>query len=332
MSEATWLAYVRKPFMAALLVALGGFASLAVARAQVFPDRNIRIVAPAAAGGALDLISRILAQKASELLGRTVLVDNKPGANMIIGMDSIAKANPDGYNLLLVSSSAITVNPYVFQRMPLDPAHDLAPILTTTITPYALLLNPGVPARTVADFIAYLKANPGKLNHASNSAATMLVSELFKALAGVDYVDINYRGASHAINDTIGGQAQFCFVDLGSASTAIKGGTLIPLALTTPDQFEYYPGIPVFVKQGLPTYSVMGRTILAAPGNTPPDIVEALNRLFRNVLASPDVGERLRGMGQIIGGGAPAETVDILRAEAAQWETLVRERHIHFDP
>lgn len=320
------------PRVIAAIATLALLAAPMVTSGQTFPDRNIRIVAPAAAGGALDLISRILAQKTAEISGRAVFVDNKPGANMIIGMDSIAKSSPDGYNILLISSSAITVNPYVFQGMPLDPLRDLSPVTTTTITPYALLLNPSVPARTVPEFIAYLKANPGKLNHASNSAATMLVSELFKAQAGVDYTDVNYRGASQAINDTIGGHTQFCFVDLGSASTAIKGRTLIPLALTTPDQFEYYPDIPVFARQGLPSYSVMGRTVLAAPGGAPPAVLDALNKLFTRALQSPDVGERLRGMGQIVGGGSPRETVEVLREEAAQWEKLVRERNIHFEP
>ncbi len=300
--------------------------------AQTFPDRNIRIVAPAAAGGALDLISRILAQKTSEIYNRSVIVDNKPGANMMIGMDSVAKSEPDGYNILVVSSSAITVNPYVFQSMPLDPFRDLAPVLSTTITPYALLINPEIPARTVPEFIAWLKANPGKMNHASNSAATMLVSELFKSQAGVDYVDINYRGASQAINDTIGGHTQFCFVDLGSASVAIRGKTLIPLAITTPRKFDLYPNIPVFVDQGLPEFSVMGRTVLAAPAKTPPEVIARLNEGFKKALSSPDVIDRLQGMGQIVGGGTPDETSRILHAEAKQWEVLVKERNIHFEP
>jgi tripartite-type tricarboxylate transporter receptor subunit TctC len=297
-----------------------------------WPDRQVRIIAPAAPGGALDLISRILANKASAILGQAAFVENRPGANMMIGMDAVAKSSPDGYTLLLVSSSAITVNPYVFDSMPLDPFRDLAPILSATITPYACLLNPSLPARTVPEFIAYLKANPGKLNHASNSAATMLVSGLFKFNADVEYADVNYRGASQAINDTIGGHTQFCFVDIGSASVPIKGKTLRPLAITTPTKFDLFPELAVFAESGLPAFSVMGRTILAAPAGTSADLLAALNARFRAALDAPEVTAQLRGMGQIVGGGTPDETVAILRDEASQWEKLIKARHIHFSP
>src|SRR5258708_33509365 len=172
-------------------------AGLAQAHAQTFPNRPVRIVVPAAAGGALDVIARILAIKVGEIWNQQLYVENKPGANWIIGMDAVAKSAPDGYTLLFVASSGLTINPYVF-RMPIDPLSDLTLVATATHTPFVLLVNNDVPAKTLPEFITHLNANPGKLNHASNSATTILNSELLKARANVSYVDLSYRGASQA--------------------------------------------------------------------------------------------------------------------------------------
>ena len=210
---------------------------------------------PAAAGGALDVIARLLASKVAENWKQQLYVENRPGANWIIGMDAVAKSAPDGYTLLFVASSGLTINPYVFPNMPLDPLRDLTPVTIATQTPFVLLLNPAVPAKTVPEFIAHLRANPGKLNHASNSATTMLVSELFKQQAKVDYLDVNYRGASQAIVATHGGTTEFCFVDLGSATAAIEGKTLRALGLTSPTRYKLNPDIPTFAEHGLPGYS-----------------------------------------------------------------------------
>jgi tripartite-type tricarboxylate transporter receptor subunit TctC len=211
--------------MLAVALPLVALVAAQVAHAQAYPNRPVRIVVPAAAGGALDVISRILAIKVGEIWNQQLYVENKPGANWIIGMDAVAKSAPDGYTLLFVASSGLTINPYVF-NMPIDPLRDLTLVATATHTPFVLLANNDLPAKNLLEFLAHLRANPGKLNHASNSATTILNSELLKARANVDYVDINYRGASQAIIATQGGSTQFCFVDLGSGSPAIQGKTL----------------------------------------------------------------------------------------------------------
>src|SRR5262245_60584893 len=167
--------------------------------AQGYPNRPVRVVVPAAPGGALDSIARLLSQKVAENRKQNFYVENRPGANWIIGMDVVAKSPPDGYTLLVVASAGLTINPFVFPGMPLDPRRDLVPITATTHTAFVLLLNPAVPATTVPELIAHLRANPGRLNHASNSATTMLASELFKQRAGVDYADVNFRGATQAL-------------------------------------------------------------------------------------------------------------------------------------
>ncbi len=255
-------------------------------------------------------------------------VENRPGANWIIGMDAVAKSPPDGYTLLFVASSGLTVNPYVFPNMPLDPLRDLTPVTIATHTAFVLLLNPAVPAKTVPEFIAHLRANPGKLNHASNSATTMLASELFKMHAKVDYLDVNFRGASQALVATHGGTTEFCFVDLGSATAAIEGGTLRPLALTAPTRYELNPDIPTLAEHGLPGYSVLSMTLMLAPAGVPGEIMAKLNAAFQQALEAPDVAAKLRSIGQAVMGGSSEEAAQALRAEARQWEQLIKERNI----
>ncbi len=276
-------------------------------QAQSYPNRPVRVVVPAAPGGGLDVIARLLAQKAGEIWKQQLYIDNRPGANWIIGMDAVAKSPPDGYTLLFVASSGLTVNPYVFANMPLDPLRDLAPIAMATHSGFVLLLNPSVPAKTVTEFIAYLRANPGKLNHASNSATTMLASELFKMRTNVDYIDVNFRGASQAIVATQSGTTDFCFVDLGSATAAIEGKSLYPLGITTLTRSESAPDIPTLAEQGLPGYSPSSTTLLLAPANVPDELLDKINGVFNQALAAPDVASRLRVIGQSVSAASRAD-------------------------
>jgi tripartite-type tricarboxylate transporter receptor subunit TctC len=318
----------RVAVLIALGLCLGLTAPSGTAEAQGYPNRPVRIVVPAAAGGALDIIARLMAQKVGENWKHQLYVDNRPGANWIIGMDAVAKSPPDGYTLLVVASSGLTVNPYVFTNMPLDPLTDLVPIIVTTRTAFGLLLNPSVPARTVPEFIAYLRAHPGKLNHASNSATTMLASELFKMRANVDYVDVNFRGASQAVVATQSGTTEFCFVDLGTASAAIESKTLLPLAVTSPTRYELAPDIPTLAEQGLPGYSVSSMTLLLAPANTPAELLDKLNGAAQQALESPDVSGKLRAISQAVAGGTRTQAIEEVRAEAQQWKQLISERNI----
>ena len=314
---------------AAAVLLLAAFMSAHTAEAQTYPNRPVRIVVPAAAGGALDVIARILAAKVGEIWNQQLYVENKPGANWIIGMDAVAKSAPDGYTLLFVASSGLTINPYVF-NMPIDPLRDLTLVATATHTPFVLLANNDLPAKTLPEFIAHLKANPGKLNHASNSETTILNSELLKSRAGVDYVDINYRGASQAIIATQGGSTQFCFVDLGSGSPAIQGKTLRALGLTSPKRYELAPDIPTIAEQGLPGYATDSTTLLMAPANTPTDIVEKISGAFQQARKSPDVKQKLNAIGQAVSTDSLEEATVALRSEAQQWKHLIAERGIKF--
>ena len=244
-------------------------------------------------------------------------------------MDAVAKSNPDGYTLLFVASSGLTINPYVF-KMPLDPLRDLTLVATATHTPFVLLVNNDVPAKTLPEFITHLKANPGKLNHASNSATTILNSELLKARANVSYVDVSYRGASQAIVATQAGTTQLCFVDLGSGSPAIQGNTLRALGLTSPKRYELAPDIPTIAEQGLPGYATSSTTLLLAPANTPKEIVDKISAAFQQAREAPDVKQKLNAIGQAVSTESPAESIAALRAEAQLWQQLIAERDIKF--
>jgi tripartite-type tricarboxylate transporter receptor subunit TctC len=322
-----WRGIVNNTLAAVALIALAMMAGFAVP-AQAYPDRVVRIVVPAAAGGALDTIARLLAQKVSQGWPAQVIVENKPGANFMIGMDAVAKASPDGYTLLFVSSAGLTINPYVFPNMTLAPLADLKPVMLVTSNPFALVVNDRVPAGSVGDFIGYVRAHPGKLNHGSNSASTMLVSELFKSQAKLDYLDVNYRGASQAILAALEDTVQFCFVDFGTALTSVKGGgRLRLLAFTGAKADPHHPEIPTLVAHGV---SATSFTVLMVPPGTPTDVVDTIDAAFQRALDDPDISARLVSIGQQIIGGSPEHAMQELRAEAAQWERLVKERHIRF--
>ena len=327
-SKTRW--FLRRLLFGALLSACAAGPGLAADPVK-FPDRPVKIVVPAAAGGALDIISRILANKASEIWGQTVFVENKPGANWQIGMEAVAKSPPDGYTLLFVASSGITINPYVFPNMKIDPLKDFIPLTVATDTPFVLLANPKLPVANIREFISYVRANPGKLNHGSNSATTMLVSELFKSEAHLDYTDVNYRGASQAINDTMVGSVQFCFVDLGSGIGPIEGGLLKGLALTSAQKYKLKPDMDTFADAGLPGTAVSAKTLILAPAGVDPKIVAQLSATFETAVMSPDVSARLQSMGQVVVGGSPQETHRELSREAAQWRTLIQEKGIRFE-
>ncbi len=300
-----------------------------VVLAQEFPSKPIRIIVPAAPGGALDTIARLIAYKAQELRKHQVFVENRPGANWIIGMTTVASAPPDGYTLLFIASSGVTLNPHVFD-MTIDPQKDLVPVISTTHTDFVLLASPDLPVKSVQELIAHLRANPGKLNHASNSATTMLVSELFKIRAGVSYVDINYRGAAPALQDTIKGQTQFLFVDLGTGSSAIQAKTLRPLGITGAVRSVLNPDLPTIAEQGLPGYAVSSTTLLFTPAKTPPTAVQKLNEIFLEAVNAPDVKTRLANMGQFVVGNTSQEAINALRLEHDQFGKVIKERNIKF--
>lgn len=299
------------------------------ARAQAYPEKPVRIVAPAAPGGGIDLISRIVSGKLSEIWGQQVLVENRPGANFIVGTNAVAKSAPDGYSLLLVAGTALTINPVAFPGLPYAPG-DLAPIMLISSGTFVLLVNSAVPANSVQELLAHLRSNPGKLNHASNSATTILVSELLKSLAKVDYADINYKGGVLAAASTAAGETQFCIVDSGSATAFMRSGRARALAVTSAQRSRLYPDIPTLAESGVPGFAAPAPIFLFAPARTPTEIIAKINADLQRALAAPEVIARIEASGNEVIASRADEASRSLRADAERWARLVKERNIRF--
>jgi tripartite-type tricarboxylate transporter receptor subunit TctC len=297
------------------------------ATAQTYPTKAVRLIVPAAPGGGLDLVARAFAAKLPELWGQQVIVENRPGANFIVGTDAVAKAAPDGYTLLYVSSSALTINPVAYPDLPYQP-RDLVPAVTVNAGTFVLVLNPSVPANSVQEFVAYLRGNPGKLNHASNSTSTMLASEMFKALARVDYADINFKGGALAASSTAAGDTQFAFVDIGSAIGHVRSGRLRLIAVTKGTRTKLQPEVPTVAEGGVPGYAITPLTLVMLPARTPGEIVARINADMVKVLSVPETVARIEATGTDVVTSTAEEATRLLRAESDQWARLIRERNI----
>jgi len=315
--------------IAAVALLMLGVSVPQAARAQAYPEKPVRIVAPAAPGGGIDLISRIVGGKLSEIWGQQVLVENRPGANFIVGTNAVAKSAPDGYTLLLVAGTALTINPVAFPGLPYTPG-DLAPIMLISSGTFVLLVNSAVPANSVHELLAHLRSNPGKLNHASNSATTILVSELLKSLAKVDYSDINYKGGVLAAASTAAGETQFCIVDTGSAIAFMRSGRARALAVTSAQRSRLYPDIPTLAESGVPGFAAPAPIFLFAPARTPTEIIAKINADLQRALAVPEVIARIEAIGNEVIASRADEASRALRADAEQWARLVKERNIRF--
>lgn len=299
-------------------------------QAQTYPVKPVRIIVPAAAGGGLDVGGRIIAGKLTDIWSQPVLVENRPGASFIVGTSAVAKSAPDGYTLLYVPSPALTINPLVFPDLPYSPLRDFVPIMLFTTASFVLVVNNSVPANSVQELIAYLRANPGKLNHASNSTSTMLISELFKSLAKVDYMDINYKGGILAVADTISGHTQLCFVDLGSAIAPMQSGLVRALAMTNAQRYKLQPNLPTLAEAGVPGYSAISWNIVLAPAMISQEIVSRIYSDLLRVLASPEVLKRIEANGNEVVGSGTEEALRVLRTDTEKWSRLVKARNIRF--
>ncbi len=299
------------------------------ALAQAYPDKPVRFIVPAAPGGGLDLVARIFTARLSDTWGQQAVVENRAGANFIVGTDAVAKSAPDGYTLLFTSHAALTINPVTYAKLPYS-TRDLTPVMMVYVSPSALLVNSALPIHSVQDLIAHIRANPGKLNHASNSASTILASELLKSITRVDYADINYKGGVLAAASTAAGETQFCIVDMGSATAPVKGGRVRLLAVTTPQRSKRYPNVPTIAESGVPGYAYTAMTALLAPANTPPEIVARINAAMKRVLGEPETIAKIEGVGGEVLANSPEDAARILREELERWERLVKERGLKF--
>ncbi len=310
------------------------FATLAVvvcaqANAQWQPTRPVRLIAPFPPGGAVDVIGRIVASRLPERLGQQVVVDNRGGANAIIGTELAARAAPDGHTILIVPIGH-SITPSVTKKLPYDTLKDFAPLGLIGNGAYVLVVNPSVPAKSVSEFIAHAKARAGGLNYAftGHGNATHLAAELFKVLAGVDMQGINYKGGGPALTDLIGGQISVFFSGVASGAAQIKAGKIRALGVTTSRRSGGLPDVPTIAEAGVPGYEVDGWYGLLAPAKTPPAVIQRFNSELAVLLAMPEMKERLLGAGIDARASTPAEFQERITRDIARWADVVKRAKI----
>jgi tripartite-type tricarboxylate transporter receptor subunit TctC len=310
-----------------LHLAAGAAALPAVSRlawAQAYPTRPVRIIVGFAPGGGIDIMARLMGQWLTERLGQQFLIENRPGAGSNVATEAVVRAAPDGYTLLLVNS-ANAINATLYDKLNFDFIRDIAPVAGVIRVPNVMLVNPSVPAKTIPEFLAYAKANPGKISMASGGIGTPghVAGELFKMIAGVDMVLVPYRSGGPALTDLLGGQVQVMFPNTGASLEYIKAGKLRALAVTTATRSEALPDIPA-VGEFLPGYEASTWTGLGAPKSTPTEIVDKLNKEINAGLADPKMKARLADLGGTPLLGSPADFRKLIAEETDKWAKVVK--------
>jgi tripartite-type tricarboxylate transporter receptor subunit TctC len=305
----------------------GGAALPAVSRiawAQAYPSRPVRIIAPTAPGGAPDILARLIGPWLSERLGQQFVVENRPGSGTNIGTEVVVRASPDGYTLLMVAS-ANAINATLYDKLNFIFLRDIAAVAGIISLPFVMVVNPSVPAKTVPEFIAYAKANPGKINLGSPGIGTPghVAGELFKMMAGVEMIHVPYRGGGPVMTDLLGGQVQVLFGSTSLTIEQIRAGKLRPLAVTTATRWEGLPDIPT-VNDFVSGYEASTVSGLGAPKNTPAEIIDTLNKEINAALADPNMKARLADLGGTLLAGSPADFGKLMADDTEKWGKVVK--------
>jgi tripartite-type tricarboxylate transporter receptor subunit TctC len=297
----------------------------AAAIAQDFPTKPIKLIVPFPPSGPNDIIARVVGQRMSEMTKQPVVIDNRGGQAGVLGTDAVAKSNPDGYTIGIVSASALAISP-TMEKVAYDVAKDFAPITLVVTVPEMLVVASNVPANNMAELIALAKAQPGKLNFASAGVGGLphLAGELFKLTAKIDIVHVPYRGASPAINDLLGQQVQMTFLDLPVILPHIKAGTLRGIALGAPARAPTAPDVPTTAEVGMPDLLIENWYGMIAPAGTPEKIVAALNRLANEAMADPAVRQKLADQGLSVAGDTPEQFRKFIEAETKKYADVIK--------
>ena len=296
-----------------------------------YPMRPVRFVVGYPAGGATDILARLIGQRLSERLGQQFFIENKPGAGNNIGTEAVVNAEPDGYTVLLVNP-ANAINASLYARLNFDFIRDIAPVAGFARVPNVMVVPKDFPAKTVADFIAYVKANPGKVNMASsgNGTSIHLSGELFKAMAGVDMLHVPYRGSAPAITDLISGRVQVMFDNMPSSISHIKSGSLRALAVTTSTRSPELPDVPT-VGETVKGYEASAWFGMGAPKKTPAEIIDKLNHEVNAILDEPEIKQRIAELGGVSMAGSPADFGKVIDAETEKWAKVVKFAGAHVE-
>ena len=302
------------------LIAPAAFAQTA------YPSRNIRMIVPYPAGGTTDLLGRMVAEQIKGGLKATVIVENKPGAATSLGAEQVARAEPDGYTLLMATSTTLAINKTLYKNLPYDPVKDFAPIALVAAVPFALIVNPQIPAKTLAEFIAYAKATPGlAFGSAGNGSPQHLGAEMLKSAAGIDIRHVPYRGSVPAMLDVIAGHIPFMVVDLQPALPQMRDGKVRVLGVTTLKRVAAAPEIPTLSESGLPGFELVAWQGVVAPAGTPRAIVDALASQIKTLLADPATGDRFAAIAlEPLGGSTPDSFAAYVKTEVDRWAAIIK--------
>ena len=297
------------------------------ALAQSFPSRPVRLIVPFPPGGAVDYYARAVQNRLHEALGQPILIENRAGAGGMVGADLVAKSPPDGHTLLVGNIAALAMNVGIYSKMTYDPRKDLTPILRTVAVNYVMAVHPSVPAKSVAEFVAFAKANPGKLAYGSagSGSAPHLATELLKQRAGIDVLHVPFKGGGPMVADLLGGQVHMVIADQANLMPHVKAGKLRALAVGTTERSPAYPEIPTIAESGFPGFEARAWQGIAGPANLPADIVRQLNGAFTKAMAAPEVHQRLLdgGLDPIV--GTPEAFAAFIRSEIDKWSKVAKE-------
>src|ERR687896_137151 len=318
------MTFVRSLFAATLVAFIG------IANAQ-YPTKPIRLVVPRPPGGAVDTLGRLIAQTVSEPLGQPIVVENKAGAAGAIGSEAVAKAEPDGYTLLMGSTTVISINP-ALQKLPYQPT-DFAPITMVAFVPHMLVTNADTPAKTLKEFVAYVKERPKQVSYASAGPGTPhhIAGEMFKSMAGIDMLQVPYKGTGPALTDLLAGRVQFMSVEAVAALPHVKAGKLRALGVATPERNALAPDVPTVAEAGYPGFEVTAWYGVVAPAGVPKDAAGKLAGAISKALETPTFREKLAGLGATPVGGTPEAFGEILRRENAKWAKAIKDAAIRID-
>ena len=305
--------------------ALAMFAALAV-HAQQYPTRPVKIIVAFTAGGTSDIMARTVGQRLSERFGQPFVIENRPGAGGNLGSGVVCNAPPDGYTLLVNSVGPLAINPTLYKTLPCNPLTDLVPIAQISNVPNVLVVPPSLGVKTMDQFVAYAKAHPGKLNYGSTGVGTSahLSSFMLASRAGFDATHIPYKGAE-AVKDLIAGRLQFMFATIPSVIGQIRGGTLIPIAVSSTYRSRSLPDVPTVADSGFPGFEAGSWFILLGPRGTPPEVIATLNKAVNEIIAEKAVEARLVDEGADPIGGSPEKVAAFIRSEYEKWRAVVRE-------
>jgi tripartite-type tricarboxylate transporter receptor subunit TctC len=301
-------------------------------RAQNYPARPVRVIVPFAPGGATDIVTRLVAQRLTDVWGQTVVVDNRAGASGNIGADLTAKATPDGYTLLMTSGSIVTANPLLFRKLGYSPEKDLVAITNVASGPQVIAVNPSNAAKTLKEFIAAVKAKPKGSSYGSAGVATQthLAAENFLYTAGIDMVHVPYKGEGPAITDLVGGQIQMVTANLSAAIGFIQQGKLRGLAVTSKERTKQLPDVPA-AAETLPGFENLGWFGFMAPTGTPKAVIEKIHRDTAKVLQTPELRQRFEQLGMAPVGNPPDDFARAIKEESARWAKIIRERKLQVE-